>query len=89
MNASDTLSRVLHGSTDSVYLRLWQHNRCNFRDYQNIAVNGRFHLYSKVLIKIIIRNTVCFLTSGYKELIFIFQSIPRNLSLYVHNELLL
>ncbi|XP_052815063.1 acyloxyacyl hydrolase-like [Mya arenaria] len=40
MNATDTLRKVIHGPTDSVYLRMWERNRCNFRDYQNIAVNG-------------------------------------------------
>lgn len=40
MNATDTLARVIHGRTDSLYQRLWQRNHCNFRDYQNIAVNG-------------------------------------------------
>lgn len=40
MNATEELSRVIHGHTDSLYLRLWERNRCNFRDYQNIAVNG-------------------------------------------------
>ena len=40
MNATDTLSKVIHGYTDSIYHRLWQRNRCNFKDYQNIAVNG-------------------------------------------------
>ncbi|XP_045193790.2 acyloxyacyl hydrolase-like isoform X1 [Mercenaria mercenaria] len=40
MNATEELSKVIHGHTDSLYLRLWQRNRCNFRDYQNIAVNG-------------------------------------------------
>ena len=40
MNATDTLSKVIHGKTDSLYYRLWQRNRCNFKDYQNIAVNG-------------------------------------------------
>ncbi|KAL4234024.1 hypothetical protein ACF0H5_005678 [Mactra antiquata] len=40
MNATEELSRIIHGHTDSIYLRLWERNRCNFRDYQNIAVNG-------------------------------------------------
>ncbi|XP_052230368.1 acyloxyacyl hydrolase-like isoform X1 [Dreissena polymorpha] len=40
MNATDPLDKVLHGKTDSIYFRLWQRNRCNFKDYQNIAVNG-------------------------------------------------
>ena len=42
MNATEELSKVIHGHTDSLYLRLWQRNRCNFRDYQNIAVNGKY-----------------------------------------------
>ena len=32
---------VNHGPTDSIYLRLRDRNRCNHRDYQNIAVNGK------------------------------------------------
>ena len=31
---------INHGPTDSIYLRLRDRNRCNHRDYQNIAVNG-------------------------------------------------
>ncbi|XP_077983383.1 acyloxyacyl hydrolase-like [Glandiceps talaboti] len=31
---------VVHGWTDSTYLRLRNRNLCNHRDYQNIAVNG-------------------------------------------------
>lgn len=31
---------INHGPTDSVYMRLKARNRCNHRDYQNIAVNG-------------------------------------------------
>jgi len=27
-------------SMDSIYYRMWKRNHCNFRDYQNIAVNG-------------------------------------------------
>lgn len=44
MNATEELSRIIHGPTDSIYLRLWERNRCNFRDYQNIAVNGMFYI---------------------------------------------
>lgn len=31
---------VIEGNTSSLYLKLWQQNRCNFRDYQNVGVNG-------------------------------------------------
>lgn len=31
---------VTPGPTRSIYLNLVQRNRCNFRDYQNVAVNG-------------------------------------------------
>lgn len=31
---------VVTGNTSSIYLKLWQRNKCNFRDYQNVAVNG-------------------------------------------------
>jgi acyloxyacyl hydrolase len=30
----------IHGPVDSIYLKLFQLNRCNHRDYQNIAANG-------------------------------------------------
>ncbi|KAK3597581.1 hypothetical protein CHS0354_018177 [Potamilus streckersoni] len=40
MNATDSMQRVIHGPTDSLYYRLWQRNHCNFRDFQNIGVNG-------------------------------------------------
>nr|KAG5708000.1 hypothetical protein BaRGS_025138 [Batillaria attramentaria] len=33
-------TEVIRGPIDSLYLRLRQVNRCNHRDYQNIAVNG-------------------------------------------------
>ena len=32
--------KSISGPTDSLYLRFLQRNRCNHRDYQNIAVNG-------------------------------------------------
>ena len=31
---------VVQGPTRSLYMSLFNRNRCNFRDYQNIAVNG-------------------------------------------------
>lgn len=31
---------VTQGPTRSLYLNMFNRNRCNFRDYQNIAVNG-------------------------------------------------
>ncbi|KFM78452.1 Acyloxyacyl hydrolase, partial [Stegodyphus mimosarum] len=31
---------ILHGTTDSMYLRLRQRNLCNHRDFQNICFNG-------------------------------------------------
>ena len=34
-------TEVIQGPIDSVYMRLRQRNRCNHKDYQNIAVNGR------------------------------------------------
>ncbi|CAG2203667.1 AOAH [Mytilus edulis] len=33
---------INHGPTDSIYMRLKARNRCNHRDYQNIAVNVYF-----------------------------------------------
>ncbi|PVD20558.1 hypothetical protein C0Q70_18714 [Pomacea canaliculata] len=33
-------TEVIQGPIDSLYLRLWQRNHCNHRDYQNIGVNG-------------------------------------------------
>ncbi len=35
---------IVKGNTSSLYLKLWERNRCNFRDYQNIAVNGKLKL---------------------------------------------
>jgi acyloxyacyl hydrolase len=26
---------VISGNTSSLYLKLWERNKCNFRDYQN------------------------------------------------------
>ncbi|XP_014667051.1 PREDICTED: acyloxyacyl hydrolase-like [Priapulus caudatus] len=39
---------IIHGTTQSVYSRMRERNRCNHRDYQNLAVNGAssFDLYS-------------------------------------------
>ena len=31
---------VTQGPTRSLYLNMFNRNRCNFRDYQNCAVNG-------------------------------------------------
>ncbi|KAK7113997.1 hypothetical protein V1264_000135 [Littorina saxatilis] len=33
-------TEVIQGPVDSVYMRLRERNRCNHKDYQNIAVNG-------------------------------------------------
>jgi acyloxyacyl hydrolase len=33
---------VVDGNTSSLYLKLWERNKCNFRDYQNVGVNGMF-----------------------------------------------
>ncbi|XP_067006109.2 acyloxyacyl hydrolase isoform X2 [Anabrus simplex] len=38
MNTSEPL--LIKGETDSLYLRLRAHNRCNHRDYQNVCRNG-------------------------------------------------
>lgn len=38
---------INHGPTDSIYMRLKARNRCNHRDYQNIAVNGKKSIYSE------------------------------------------
>nr|XP_022342121.1 acyloxyacyl hydrolase-like [Crassostrea virginica]XP_022342122.1 acyloxyacyl hydrolase-like [Crassostrea virginica] len=40
MNNTQKFHNVLHGPVDSVYLRMFDRNHCNHRDYQNIAVNG-------------------------------------------------
>ena len=32
---------VIEGNTSSLYLKLWKRNKCNFRDYQNVGVNGK------------------------------------------------
>lgn len=31
---------IIIGNTSSLYLKLWERNKCNFRDYQNLGVNG-------------------------------------------------
>ena len=36
----DTIWPVVQGSTRSLYLNMYNLNKCNFRDYQNVAVNG-------------------------------------------------
>ena len=42
MNNTQKFHNVLHGPVDSVYLRMFDRNHCNHRDYQNIAVNGKY-----------------------------------------------
>ncbi|XP_060079937.1 acyloxyacyl hydrolase-like [Ylistrum balloti] len=37
---NNSYSNVIHGPMYSVYNYLWQRNRCNHRDYQNLSVNG-------------------------------------------------
>lgn len=40
-------TEVIQGPIDSLYLRLWQRNHCNHRDYQNIGVNGIAEVYEE------------------------------------------
>ena len=69
----------ISGPTDSIYLRMLQRNKCNHRDYQNVAVNGArsssmkqivqslsrhpSHDYPLMIILELIGNDVC---SGHK-----------------------
>ena len=43
---------VTQGPTRSIYNYLWNRNKCNFRDYQNIGVNGRFLKPTPVFVSI-------------------------------------
>ncbi|XP_055892493.1 acyloxyacyl hydrolase-like isoform X1 [Biomphalaria glabrata] len=47
---------VISGPIDSIYLKLRARNRCNHRDYQNIAVNGENSFKLKKLVKTLSRN---------------------------------
>ncbi|XP_067135699.1 acyloxyacyl hydrolase-like isoform X1 [Centruroides vittatus] len=47
---------TLQGYTDSLYFRLREHNLCNHRDYQNLAVNGADSEETIKYIKEISRN---------------------------------
>ncbi|RNA11317.1 acyloxyacyl hydrolase [Brachionus plicatilis] len=47
---------VVKGFTDSIYLKLLERNRCNFRDYQNIGVNGADTNEMKEIVKSFSRN---------------------------------
>ncbi|XP_041376838.1 acyloxyacyl hydrolase-like [Gigantopelta aegis] len=38
--ANNSWPEVIQGPMDSIYKRMFERNRCNHRDYQNIAVNG-------------------------------------------------
>ena len=37
---------VATGKMDSIYNRLVQRNRCNHRDYQNLAINGKWESHT-------------------------------------------
>ena len=37
---NSTMPDLISGETDSIYLRLRERNRCNHRDYHNLARNG-------------------------------------------------
>lgn len=47
---------TITGYTDSIYLRLRQHNLCIHRDYQNLAVNGADSSSTLQYIKALARN---------------------------------
>ena len=32
---------VVEGPTRSLYMNIFNRDQCNFRDYQNVAVNGK------------------------------------------------
>ena len=36
----DSIWKVAKGPTESIYKNILKRNRCNHRDYQNVAVNG-------------------------------------------------
>jgi len=55
------------GPVSSVYKKLYERNRCNFRDYQNIAVNGARATNSLDNIKALSRNQ----TTDHPLLIFL------------------
>ena len=42
--------------TDSIYLKLWERNHCNHRDYQNLARNGAASFDANLLIKSMARD---------------------------------
>ena len=41
---------------DSIYLKLWERNHCNHRDYQNLARNGAASFDANLLIKSMARD---------------------------------
>ena len=48
----DSIWKVAKGPTESIYKNILKRNRCNHRDYQNIAVNGEgvnYELYQSKL----------------------------------------
>ncbi|XP_033753792.1 acyloxyacyl hydrolase-like isoform X2 [Pecten maximus] len=52
-----TFTNVIHGPMNSVYNYLWQRNRCNHRDYQNLSVNGaRSSAMADTIQKSLFRN---------------------------------
>ncbi|XP_021349961.1 acyloxyacyl hydrolase-like isoform X2 [Mizuhopecten yessoensis] len=56
---NNTYTNVNHGPMNSVYDYLWQRNRCNHRDYQNLAVNGaRSWSVADTIEKSISRNQI-------------------------------
>jgi len=55
------------GPVSSIYKNLYQRNKCNFRDYQNIAVNGLSSQNVLDSIKALARN----ITEDYPLLIFV------------------
>ena len=55
----NTTWKDISGPVDSTYLRLRELNRCNHRDYQNIAVNGaRSSAMADTIVKSFARNGV-------------------------------
>ncbi|ESO89739.1 hypothetical protein LOTGIDRAFT_164760 [Lottia gigantea] len=38
-HVNNSWPNIVHGKMDSIYQRLYERNRCNYGDYQNIAVN--------------------------------------------------
>ena len=41
---------------DSIYLKLWERNHCNHRDYQNVARNGAASFDANLLVKSMARD---------------------------------